>query len=189
MIGKIKGTLKEYDENVGLIESSGGVFFQVYLTPVFMAQVKIGTKIEVYTYLQVREDALKLFGFELKKELNLFKMLIGVPGVGPKTAYSVICYQTVDKILEAVKENNSDYLTLVPGLGRKTAMKIILELSQKLNQEFKLEKMYLSEDDRTVVDALISLGYKSSEAKKLLGKIPKNLKPEQRVKAALQLIK
>jgi len=78
-----------------------------------------------------------------------------------------------------------DYFTKIPGLGKKTGLKIILELSQKLKTEFKFQDTVLSEDDRTVVDALIALGYKSSEAKQKLGKIDKNLSIEEKVKQVL----
>ena len=93
----------------------------------------------------------------------------------------------MDELIKAVKENESGYFTRVPGLGKKTAMKIILELSQRLQSEFKLEKMYLSDDDKTVVDALVSLGFKSNEARNILSKLPKNLSLEEKIKAGLKL--
>jgi Holliday junction DNA helicase RuvA len=137
--------------------------------------------------LQVREDALVLFGFETKKEYDMYSLLLSVSGVGPKTAFSVISVVSVDDLLEAIKDNNIDYFKKVPGLGTKTAMKIILELSQKLKEEFKMEKMYLSDDDKTVVDALVSLGFKSQEAKTILQKIPKNLSVEERIREGIKL--
>ncbi len=189
MIGKLKGILQEVENTTGLIETSGGVSYLVFLTPSFLKKNRVGGKVEIYTFFHVREDAQVLFGFEAKEENDFFKMLLTVPGVGPKTAYSIISFQTIALTLKAVKENDSDLLTSVPGLGKKTALKIILELSQKLNQEFSFEKMYLSDEDKTVVEALMSLGYRSGEAKKLLPKIPKKLTVEEKVQAALKLIK
>lgn len=186
MIGKLKGKLVEIDNNIGLIETSGGVFYEVFLTPYLISLTSLNSPINLYTYLQVREDALILFGFQTKKEHEFFKLLLTVPGVGPKTAYSVISFTKIDEVYAAVKENNVDYFTRIPGLGKKTAMKIILELSQKIKSEFNLQNMYLSEDDKIVVDALVSLGYKSIEAKKLLQKIPKNLSIEEKIKHALK---
>lgn len=186
MIGKLKGKLVEIDNNIGLIETSGGVFYEVFLTPSLISLTPPKSPIELYTYLQVREDALILFGFQTKKEHEFFKLLLSVQGVGPKTAYSVISFTKIDEVYAAVKENNVDYFTRIPGLGKKTAMKIILEISQKIKSEFNLQSMYLSEDDKTVVDALVSLGYKSIEAKKLLQKIPKNLSIEEKIKHALK---
>ncbi len=92
-----------------------------------------------------------------------------------------------DELVNAVRENNMAYFAKIPGLGKKTAMKIILDLSHKLSSEFQLEKMYLSEDDKTVVDALVSLGFKANEAKKILTKIPKNLNLEEKIKEGLKI--
>lgn len=187
MIGKIKGKVVEVEDNIALVETVAGIYYQVYITPSLLAKSKLPFEVALYTYLQVREDALVLFGFEVKKEYDFFKLLLTVPGVGPKTAFSVISYSKVDDLIKAVKENDKDYFTRVPGLGAKTAMKIILELSQKLESEFRLEKMYLSEEDKTVVDALVSLGFKSSEAKKILSKLAKNLSLEEKIKQGLKL--
>jgi len=198
MIGKLKDRLSEISGNVGLIETSGGVFYEVFLTPylisTFHAQHSSSTvhllpSIEVYTFLQVREDAFVLFGFQTKKELDFFKMLLTVPGVGPKTAFSVISYLPLDQLVKSVQSNDIESFTKIPGLGKKTGMKIILELSTKLKSEFDMAKMVLSEEDKTVVDALVSLGYKSSEAKKILLKLPKNLTIEEKIKESLKLSK
>jgi len=187
MIGKIKGTIVEVEDNIALVETGGGIYYQVYITSTLLAKNKLPFEISLYTYLQVRDDALVLFGFEAKKEYDFFKLLLTVSGVGPKTAFSVISYSKVGDLIKAVKDNDKDYFTRVPGLGVKTAMKIILELSQKLESEFRLEKMYLSEEDKTVVDALVSLGFKSSEAKKILSKLDKKLSLEEKIKQGLKL--
>lgn len=196
MIGKLKGRLLEVSGNLGLVETSGGVSYEVFLTPQLItshppsprlrrASQSLAT-IELYTYLQVREDALILFGFQTKKELEFYKLLLTVSGVGPKTAFSVISFVPLDSLVSSVKNNDVDAFTKVPGLGRKTAMKIILELSIKLKSEFEMKNIVLSEEDKTVIEALISLGYKSFEAKKLLSKLPKNLTIEQKIKEALK---
>ena len=186
MIGKLKGKLVEVDGNVGLIETSGGVFYQVYLPPSLSSKVQNLSSIELYTYLQVRDDALVLFGFETKKHHNFFKLLLTVSGVGPKTAFSVISAITLDLLVTSVQSNDVEAFTKVPGLGRKTAMKIILELSTKLKSDFDMSKMVLSDDDQTAVSALVSLGYKSYEAKKLVSKLPKDLTVEEKIKEALK---
>ncbi|MFN4212649.1 MAG: Holliday junction branch migration protein RuvA [Microgenomates group bacterium] len=189
MIGKLKGKLVEVENNVGLIETAGGVSYQVHLPSFLTANLQLPAPVEIYTYLQVREDALILFGFSTKTHLNFFKMLLSVPNIGPKTAFNVVCFSDIDKLITAVKENNIDFFNQIPGLGKKTAMKIILELSQKLKTEFEFDKMYLTEDDKMVVDALVSLGFKTFEAKKVIFQIPKNLSVEERIKKALKMIK
>jgi len=187
MIGKLKGKLVEVDNNVGLIETSGGVFYQVYLPAEALAKEGLLQPIELYTYLQVRDDALVLFGFETKKQHDFFQLLLTVSGVGPKTAFSVISFLKVEEITKSVFDNNVDILTRVPSLGKKTAMKIILELSSKLKTSFDMKNMVLSDDDKTVIEALISLGYKSYDAKKILSKLPKDLSVEEKIKKALNL--
>ncbi len=187
MIGKIKGKLSEIVNNVGLIDTTGGVSYEVYLTPRFLSDHKIDQEVLVYTYLQVREDAHVLFGFDNRDELNFFKLLLTVSGVGPKTAFLVVSFKKAEETMAAVKNNDINFFSGMSGLGKKTAMKIILELSQKLKQEFTLEKMYLSDEDKTVVDAFVSLGFKSQEAKKMLSSIPKTLSVEDKIKKGLQL--
>lgn len=190
MIGKIKGKLINLDKNIALIETTAGISFNVYIPPSLIAKVSpknSSLRVEIFTYLQVREDALVLFGFETKKELDFFNLLLTVPGVGPKTAFNVISFAKIEAMTEAVKENDIDYFLRIPGLGRKTSMKIILELSQKLKQDFSLEKMYLTADDKTVIDALVSLGFRSHEAKALFSKLDKKLTIEEKIKQALQM--
>lgn len=188
MIAKIKGKLTELDGNLGLIETSSGISYEVFLTASALSKQKIKSRLEIYTYLQVREDAQILFGFETKSEYKLFKLLISVSGVGPKTAFAIISFSKEDELLAAVRENNVSYFERVPGLGKKTAMKILLELSHKLDTEFELKKMYLSEEDKTVIDALVSLGFKTQEARKIFSKIPTNLKLEEKIREGLRLI-
>ena len=185
MIGKLKGKLVEVDKNIGLIETSGGVFYQVFLPTSLTAPTSLNSPIELYTYLQVRDDALVLFGFETKKHHDFFKLLLTVSGVGPKTAFSVISNISLDLLVKSVQSNDVDAFIQVPGLGRKTAMKIILELSSKLKTDFDMKNMILSDEDQTVIDALIALGYKSHEARTIFSKLPKNLSVEEKIKEAL----
>lgn len=189
MIGKLKGKLVEVDGNTGLIETSGGVFYQVFLPPSLLPSSIINhpSSIEIYTYLQVRDDALVLFGFGTKQQHDFFLLLLSVSGVGPKTAFTVISALKTEEIIQAVTSNEVDVLTKVPGLGRKTAMKIILELSTKFKSGFDMKNMILSDDDQTVISALVSLGYKSYDAKKIVSKLPKNLTVEEKIKEALRV--
>ena len=186
MIGKIKGTLVEIDNHIGLIELANGLFYEVYLPTSFLG-FTLPKPIEIYTYLQIREDAHVLYGFAGKPEHEMFRLLLTVPGVGPKTAFTVVSFHKPDDLFQAVKDNNVDFVSKVPGLGKKTAMKIILELSQKMKTEFKLDQMQPSEDDKLVIDALVSLGFKTQEAKQILSQIPKNMAVEQRISEGIRL--
>jgi len=186
MIAKIKGILSEINGNLGLIETDSGIFYEVFLTPSAISQNKLGKPLEIYTYLQVREDEWRLYGFLTQKELRLFKLLLTVSGVGPKTAFTVISFTNIEEISLAIKNNDLDFLQKIPGLGKKTALKIIVEIAEKLKKEIELDKLFISEDDKNALDALIALGYKSSEARALLSKIPKGLTLEEKIKQALK---
>ena len=139
MIGKIKGILMELDGNSGLIETKSGLFYQVNLTPSIINNHKADKNLEIYTYLQVREDALVLFGFESKKEYDFFKLLLAVSGVGPKTAFSVISFAKIDDLTKAVKENNSDYFIKIRQL-LATRLSIIEILDFKNHEVFNIEE-------------------------------------------------
>lgn len=187
MIGKIKGTLSEITGNTGLVETSGGVFYELYLTNNIISSHLVGTPIEVYTYLQVRDDALVLFGFDTREEYKLFTLLISVSGVGPKTGFGIVSASKPAELFSAITQNDVNYFTKVPGLGKKTAMKIILELSQKLKQDFDMNKMHLSDDDQTVIDALTALGFKASDARNIFAKIPSGLSMQEKIKEGLRI--
>jgi len=177
MIGRIKGKLVEINGNIGLVETSSGLSYEVFLPPALYAH-PLNAAVEI--------DAHILFGFKDKKDKELFKLLLSVSGVGPKTAFQVTSYTGSDELISAVQTNDVAYFSKIPGLGKKTAMKIILELSQKLKSEFDMQKMNLSDEDKTVVDALMALGYKSQEAKQALSKISKGLSIEEKIKEALK---
>lgn len=187
MIGKIKGQLSELDGPKALIETASGIFYEVFVTPKWMSQHQLGSSVELYTYLQVREDAHVLFGFTSRDENRMFRLLLTVSGVGPKTAFSVVSHTSNSELIRAIKANDTAFFTRVPGLGKKTSMKIILELSQKLDSEFQMQKMYLSDEDKTVIDALVALGYSRQDAQEALSKLPQNLSVEDRIKDALKM--
>ncbi len=187
MIGKLKGTLVEREAATGLIETQSGVFYQVYLTPQYLSAL-LPLDVEIYTYLQVREDALILFGFETKSQKDLFTLLLTVPGVGPKTAFSVISLSPPDELFTAVRENRPEYFKKIPGLGQKTALKIILELSGKLDTELQKQTLPLSSDDTTVLDALTSLGFKTSEARPVVNDLDHSLSLEEKITTAIKLL-
>lgn len=188
MIGKIKGKLSDLNGNLALIETASGISYYVFITPSIIKSSCLDKQVDIYTHLQVREDAHTLYGFFNKEEHKLFRLLITISGIGPKTAFSIISRVKIDELYPAVKENNLDFFTSIPGLGKKTAMKVLLELSQKLDSEFVIQKMYLSDEDKTVVEALVSLGFKSQEAKSSLSKIPKAISVEEKIRSAIKLL-
>lgn len=188
MIRKIKGTLCEVDTNLGLIETNSGVFYEVRLTDSILTSHVPPCEIEVYTYLQVREDALNLFGFKDNSEYKIFLLLLGVPGVGPKTAFGLISKVEIDDFISAVQSNNLSFFSKIPGLGKKTSLKIILELSEKFNSEFKFNQTKLSESDKDIVDALKSLGFKVENFDNILSKLDVEKSTEARITDAIRIL-
>ncbi len=186
MIGKIKGILSTVEGNTCLIETASGVSYELYITPRLISRTAPGSVIEAYTHLQVRDDAFVLFGFESQDEHHFFKLLLTVPGVGPKTAFGIVSQTAIGDLLTAVRSNDVSFFTSIPGLGKKTALKIILELSQKIKSEFKFDQKGMSDDDRTVIEALVALGFKHQDAKKLFSKLPEDLTVEEKIRFALK---
>lgn len=148
-----------------------------------------GSQAKLFCHLHVREDALELFGFLTEAELRFFELLIGVSGVGPKSAIAIMNVAEIDKLSAAIKENRPDLMTRASGIGRKTAERIILELKTKVDSplaELTVEKM---ESDADVVDALAGLGYRREEAKSAVAKVGNEVVGvEARLKAALKIL-
>jgi Holliday junction DNA helicase RuvA len=187
MIGKLKGTLSEIENNKGLIETASGVFYEVFLTPDLL-QTPIGEFIEVFTYLQVREDSLTLYGFTNKNQNKLFNMLLAVDGVGPKSAFSIIAYSHGSQIIDAVLAGNVEYFSGIPGVGKKTAQKILLELSHKISKDFDMSSLAITADDKLFIDALGALGFHRNDIQSISGKLDKTLSIEEQIKEAIKLL-
>jgi Holliday junction DNA helicase RuvA len=186
MIGKIKGTLVEVENNVGLVETISGIFYEVYLTNPFLGKINLPEDIEVYIYHHIREDIELLFGFETRREYKLYMLLLGVSGVGAKTAFSIISHVKSDSLVNAVTNNDVSFFTNIPGLGKKTALKIILELSTKFKTEFILDQSVESPDDETVIKALTALGFSTQEARKILPEVATETSIESKITAAIR---
>jgi len=185
MIGKIKGDLIEIDGNEGLIETSAGISYRVYLPTTLLSNV-LPYPIDIYTYLQIREDQHVLYGFDTKEQYKMFQMLLSVDGVGPKTAHGVVSKMGVKDIVKSVQNKDVESFTKVPGLGKKTAQKILLELSSKLKTELDIGSIIEVTVDTDALAALVSLGYRVNEAREMLKTIDTQLPVEIQVKSALQ---
>lgn len=182
MIGYIKGELAEIKENYIVIEA-GNIGYEVYL-PVssIMELPPRNSTVKIYTYMHVREDALCLFGFLTKDDLEMFKLLITVNGIGPKAAQGILSAITADELRFAILAQDSRTLAKAPGVGKKTADKIIFELKDKIKSENILEQMLENKAEKInteslygkreeAVQALVALGYSSSEAYKIITQI------------------
>ncbi len=134
MIATIKGEVILTDASSVVVEC-GGVGFRIFVTTAVLGSAAVGTEVFLYTYMQVKEDGISLFGFASMDEKLLFEQLIGVSGVGPKGAMSILSFMGVDNLRFAVVSADAKAIAKSPGVGAKTAQKIILELKDKVNLE------------------------------------------------------
>lgn len=184
MIGYLKGELAEIKEAYAVVEV-GNIGYEVFLpSTTIMGLPALGSMVKLYTYLHVREDAISLFGFRTKDDLEMFKLLITVNGIGPKGALAILSSITADDLRFAVLAEDVKTIAKAPGIGNKTASKMILELKDKLkletafeqrlanNTESKQGSMSLIASKREeATEALTVLGYSASEALKLVNQI------------------
>lgn len=185
MIGKIFGKITEIHGNEGYIDTASGVSYKVYLTP-NLAHIS-DKEITVYTYLNVREDELTLFGFETYELHKVFEYLIAVDGVGPKTAYTIVCTSQPDEIRKAAQGNDVAFFQKIKGIGKKTAQRILIDLSSRFGAEFDLEASESeSQDEIDAIDALVSLGFKRKQAADALKSADPKASMEEKLKQALQ---
>lgn len=188
MIATLRGEIAQVEETALVIEV-GGVGLRVLVPAPLRTRMKAGEVIFLYTHLIVREDALTLYGFESQPERELFNILLGVDGVGPKVALSVLSAMTLDSIQRAVFADEADLLSRVPGVGKKTAQKMALHLKDKLKPVDALASVAAMTDrDSEVLAALTALGYSVVEAQAAIQALPKEAPEdtEERLRLALQ---
>lgn len=184
MIGYISGTV--IFKNKGhLIVKINGVGYKVFAPQSVINKAKKDQPIELFTHLHVREDALVLYGFVDLESLELFRYLISVSGVGPKTALDVLSSASVSEIKNAVSKAQTDVFSSVSGIGKKTAGRIILDLQAKLGAAKELD--FKGEPKKEeALQALVSLGYKKTEAAQALRGVDSDIPSEEQLKAALK---
>ena len=134
MISFVKGTVADIGENCLVVEN-GGIGYEIYMTGQDLGKARIGDEKKIHTFLYVREDILQLYGFFSKDDLGMFKLLIGVNGVGPKGALGILSGISADELRFAVLSDDVKTISKAPGIGKKTAQKMILELKDKLAKE------------------------------------------------------
>jgi len=188
MIASLSGRIQEINSD-SLIVDISGVGFQVSVPAPLRDRLKTGETVFLYTYLVVREDALSLYGFDTKEGRDFFVLLIGVNGVGPRLSLAMLSTLSPDAIRRAVFHEQADVFSRVPGIGKKTAQKIMLHLQDRIPMEAGLERVAAFSDlDTEVLGALTSLGYSVVEAQAALQSIPRDTpqEVEERLRAALQ---
>jgi holliday junction DNA helicase RuvA len=188
MIATLRGEVSQIEENALILEV-GGVGLRVFVPATLRMKLKAGEAAFLFTHLVVREDALTLYGFESQADRELFTILLGVDGVGPKVALSVLSTMTLDAVQRAVFADEAELLSRVPGVGKKTAQKMALHLKDKLKPTDALARVAaMSDKDSEVLAALTSLGYSVVEAQAAIQSIAKDAPDdvEERLRLALQ---
>ncbi len=190
MIASLRGTVLNIQQPSFLVVEVGGVGFKVFApASVFDELDGLGRSVFLHTYLMVREDALNLYGFSTEEQRALFELLLTVQGVGPRLALAVLSTLSLDVLRHAVAQEQAEVLDRVPGVGRKTAEKIVFALKDKLGAAAGLGVLApVSDVDTEVIGALTALGYSVVEAQAALQSIPKGQGKdvEDRIRLALQ---
>lgn len=183
MISFIRGTVADMTEASVIVET-GGIGYEVFMTGNDLSKLYGGEELKIHTHFHVREDVMQLYGFLAKDDLQVFRLLLGVNGVGPKGAMGILSGITADELRFAVLSDDVKTLSKAPGIGKKTAQKMILELKDKLRLEdaFELklaheqEKAELGEEEgadgrQEAVEALVALGYSATDALRAVRKV------------------
>ena len=191
MIYSVSGVLALKEENFVVVEA-GGVGLRLYVskgTRTALPAAGGEGVVRLFSHLHVKEDALDLYGFASQDELEFFGMLIGVSGVGPKSALAILDTGPLEELAAAIKENRPDLLTRAAGIGRKTAERVILELKAKVESTRSGAVVERMETDSDLIEALASLGYRRDEARAAIAKVGEEVKgTEERLKAALKIL-
>lgn len=177
MISFIKGYVAETTENSVILETDS-IGYEIFMTGTAIEKTsRMQDKIKIYTYFHVREDTMQLYGFLSRDDLEMFRLLLNVNGIGPKAAMGVLAAITADELRFAVLSDDVKTISRAPGIGKKTAQKLILELKDKLKLEDAFEKKLdhqeenlsladtsLRDSRQEAVEALTALGYSSTDA-------------------------
>lgn len=201
MISYVRGELVAM-EKTKIIVDVNGVGYGIFMPEASMGMLpQIGNEVKIHTYLNVREDVMQLFGFLTRDDLEIFKLLIGVSGIGPKGGLSILSKLTADDLRFAVLSGDAKAISAAPGIGKKTAEKVIIELKDKLDLEEMLQgpseqgTMVSSVDtgansvQSEAVQALVALGYGSTESLKAVKRVNlENATVEEVLKQALKYL-
>lgn len=197
LISFVKGKVADIGEN-SLVVENGGLGYEIYMTGQDLGKARVGEEKKINTFLYVREDILQLYGFFSKDDLGMFKLLLGVNGVGPKGALGILSGISADELRFAVLSDDVKTISKAPGIGKKTAQKMILELKDKLKLEDAFEMKLAHQQEEAMegaadlrdsrqeaVEALVALGYSSADSLRAVRKVPEDV-PADDVEAILR---
>ncbi len=188
MIASLHGKLESLGGNWAVINVNG-VGFQVHMpTSTLSTLGTMGKEVHLHTHLVLREDSISLYGFSTAEELELFQTLLGVSGLGPKLSLTILSTMSVEQVSIAIATGSVDMLRTVPGIGKKTAERMILELKDKIGAGLIVTPTtQLARENTEVIAALTSLGYSVAEVSRAVATLPSSdLSLEEKVRLALQ---
>jgi Holliday junction DNA helicase RuvA len=185
MIAQLTGRPSVRDEQT-LVLDVAGVGYLVSATRSALRKARKTDEVTLETYLHVREDTLQLFGFAEAEERELFEHLLSVSGVGPKVALSIVSGSTPAELRHAIALEDTARFQAIPGIGKKTAQRVVLELKEKLGADGAEVAAPTGKEDVIAREALVELGYSLSDAEKALAETDPDLPPEERVRHALK---
>ena len=191
MISSLHGKLESLGGDWAIV-NVGGIGFQVYMpTSTLSALGTVGKDVKLYTHLHLREDNVTLYGFNSAEELWLFQTLLSVSGLGPRLALAMLSAMNVEQLSMAIATGSTDMLTTVPGIGKKVASRLILELKEKIGAAWiATPATQLARENTDVLAALTSLGYSAAESTRAISTMPPStdLSLEEKIKLALQYL-
>jgi Holliday junction DNA helicase RuvA len=187
MIARLRGQAVAYGPT-GLVLDVGGVGYRLSATPSALRKAQADEEVVLETYLSVRDDALDLYGFGEPGERELFEQLLAVSGVGPKVALAIVSGYSPGELKRAIVREDAALFQSIPGIGKKTALRVVLELKEKITPLAAVEAPHLGAGDGHIVarDALVELGYSMIEAEQRLAETDPDLPPAERVRQALR---
>jgi len=188
MIGRITGTLAERTPPQILVDVNGVGYVLDVPMSTFYNLPTLGERVSLLTHFVVREDAQLLFGFLSTDERSTFRQLIRISGVGPRTALSILSGLSVAELAQAIARQESGRLVKVPGIGKKTAERLLLELKDKLAPELGANAVVSSDAHADIVQALVALGYNDREAAAALKSLPADVGVSDGIKLALKAL-
>lgn len=197
MIGSIKGKIIQKTEKFVIVET-GGVGYKINVPPDTLSKINAlrlhsgqndtGASVSFWIHTHVREDSLDLYGFLDYQELEFFEMLINVSGIGPKGALIILGVASLETLKRAIGTGDIAYLTKISGIGKKTAEKIVIELRDKITNNFSEKSKNFLQGELDALEALKSLGYSQGEAREALKKIPAETDTNSKIRQALKTL-
>jgi holliday junction DNA helicase RuvA len=187
VISRLRGKAVAWDAD-GLVLDVNGVGYRLFATPAAVKKADGADEVVIETHLHVREDAMQLFGFADADERELFEQLLSVSGVGPKVALAIVSGYSPAELRRAIVREDDALFQSIPGIGKKTAQRVVLELKEKIAPLAAVEAPHLGPGDGHTVarDALVELGYSAAEAEQRLAAVDPDLPPAERVREALR---